>query len=44
MPSVPDQQLVVDILTQIAQAISTIEQRFESVENVDYFLATEGAS
>ena len=35
-----DQQLVHEILDQIAEAIRTIKYRFEPVDNIDFFLDT----
>ena len=35
-----NEQLVQEILTQIADAIDTIKYRFEPVDNIDFFLDT----
>ena len=35
-----DKSLVIEILMQILNASKTVEQRFEVVDNVDYFLDT----
>jgi uncharacterized protein with HEPN domain len=37
---VPDQQLVHEILDQIAEAIQTIRYRFKPVDSIDFFLDT----
>ncbi len=36
----PDQQLVHEILEQIAEAIRTIRYRFQPVDNINFFLDT----
>ena len=40
MLSVPDNELVKEILSQIDTAIETIKFRFEPVDSIDYFLDT----